>query len=149
MSQSSRFLNEPGSAPAYSGVEKSTASAACTAARSSATAGGSGSRSSSWLKWGSEPRPSYNLVETWSGATSRTVRSTAELVDRARRLPEIRRTRTTRSEDERGLPGEEARPLDGAGRRVLAPSETAEEPGGVVRYEVVVDLREVVTSLAR
>lgn len=55
--QSNRFLNEPGSVPAYSGVQISTASAASTALRSAATSAGSGSRSSSGLKCGSAPRP--------------------------------------------------------------------------------------------
>lgn len=49
---SSRFFSAPGMLPAYSGVQNSTASEAAMAARSETTAGGSGSRSSSGLKYG-------------------------------------------------------------------------------------------------
>src|SRR6266508_1564988 len=56
--QSSRFFNEPGSAPAYSGVENRTASAVPSRRRRSATSGGNGSMSSSGLKWGSVATPS-------------------------------------------------------------------------------------------
>jgi hypothetical protein len=45
--QSSAFLSAPGTDELYSGVEKRTASADATAARSAATAGGAGSTSRS------------------------------------------------------------------------------------------------------
>ena len=51
--QSSTFLKDPGSAPAYSGVENRTASALRICSRRSATGIGRGVRSSSGLKWGS------------------------------------------------------------------------------------------------
>src|SRR4051812_49179854 len=91
MVQSSRFLNEPGSAPAYSGVQNSRPSASASAARSSRTGSGSGSKSSSGLKWGNPARPSNSRVVTPAGATSAAVWSAATLVDPARRLPPIRR----------------------------------------------------------
>jgi hypothetical protein len=56
--QSRRFLKLPGRVPAYSGVQKTTASAAAISLRSAATAGGSGSRSSSGLNGGSVSSPS-------------------------------------------------------------------------------------------
>src|SRR6476620_10642471 len=55
--QSSRFLNAPGRAPAYSGVQNRTASAAAIDARSDATGGGSGSWSASGSKYGNVSIP--------------------------------------------------------------------------------------------
>ncbi|MBA9046750.1 hypothetical protein BJ996_003481 [Streptomyces phaeogriseichromatogenes] len=90
--QSSRFLNAPGRVPAYSGAQISTASAASMAARIRATAAGSGSRSSSGLKCGSPPSPSYIRVRTPAcAATARAVRSNASLAEWARRLPDSSR----------------------------------------------------------
>src|SRR4051794_6596824 len=85
--QSSRFLNEPGSAPAYSGVQNITASPAPMAVRRAATGPGSGSRSSSGLKCGRSPIPFKTTPSTPAGATAAAVRTTAELPEPARRLP--------------------------------------------------------------
>jgi hypothetical protein len=88
MVQSSVFLKEPGSAPAYSGVEISTADAAARRARRSATAGGSGSWSSSGLKCGSSPTPSNITAVTPWVVSAAAVRSTAWLLEPLRRLPQ-------------------------------------------------------------
>src|SRR3954470_11565505 len=85
--QSRRFLNEPGRPPAYSGVQIRIASASLTAARSAATSGCSGSRSSSGLKCGRAPRPVYVRL----AVSVATVPSTAALPEPARRLPQISR----------------------------------------------------------
>lgn len=62
--QSSRFLNEPGKVPAYSGVQIRIAVASAIAARNAATGIGNGSASSSGLKCGSAASPSYMTVRT-------------------------------------------------------------------------------------
>src|SRR3954470_5360788 len=93
MVQSSRFLNEPGSAPAYSGVENSTASAAPIADRRPATDGASGSTSSSGLKCGNDASAQDRTAVTPGGATAAAVRNTAVFVEPSRRLPEIKSTR--------------------------------------------------------
>ena len=69
-SQSSRFLKLPGSVPAYSGVQISSASAAAISFRSAATGAGSGSWSSSGLNAGSTDRLWSSTVATPGGATS-------------------------------------------------------------------------------
>src|SRR4051794_40536396 len=62
------------------------------ASRSRVTGSGRGSRSSSGLNAGSEDRPVYSTQETSVGVSVRAVRSAEELVERARRLPEMSRT---------------------------------------------------------
>src|SRR4051794_25824466 len=93
--QSRTFLNEPGIVPAYSGVENTTASAAAIRARRSATGGGSGSWSSSGLKWGRAPRPSYTSASARPGpaASDANVSRAAVFVEPSRRLPLTRRRR--------------------------------------------------------
>ncbi|AKU91961.1 hypothetical protein AKJ08_2348 [Vulgatibacter incomptus] len=89
--QSRRFLNAPGSAPAYSGVQKRSASASAMAARSSLTAPGRGSRSASGLNGGSRASPWKARTDTGSGASSAAVRTTAVLVEPDLVLPLIAR----------------------------------------------------------
>ena len=86
-SHSSRFLNAPGRAPAYSGVHTSSAAARSVAARSSRTAAGRSSPSSSGLKCGSARMSAKSSV---SGSMAWAVRSSAVFVDPSRRLPEMR-----------------------------------------------------------
>ena len=90
MVQSRRFLNEPGSAPAYSGVEISTASAPATSARSSTTGAGSTapSASSSGLKCGRRAIAPKRLAVTPAGGAAAMLLSSAVFVEPARRLPD-------------------------------------------------------------
>src|SRR5215475_6090833 len=90
--QSSRFLRLPGSEPAYSGVQNSTASATLIALRRAATVGG-GCSASSGLNAGSADRPSYQTVSMSSLLCSCIARSAAVFVDAARVLPETSRMR--------------------------------------------------------
>jgi len=87
-------LNAPGSVPAYSGVQKTTASARAIAPRSATTAAGSGSWSSSGLNAGSAARSSCSAASTPVGSSSSAARSAAPFVEPRRVLPETRRSRT-------------------------------------------------------
>ncbi len=90
--QSSRFFIDPGSEPAYSGVQISTASACSIALRNVATSGGSGSRSSSGSKCGNRASPRYSTVVTPGTSVAATARTSAVFVDRARVDPLMSRT---------------------------------------------------------
>jgi hypothetical protein len=87
--QSIRFLKLPGSAPAYSGVLKMTASAASICCWSRCTAGWEAS--SSGTKAGRSIRPSNSTA----GPRSAAVRSAAVFVESFRVLPEINRSVTS------------------------------------------------------
>ncbi len=86
-------MNAPGSAPAYSGVQNSTASLSANAVRRAWTVGGSGSRSSSGSKAGSALSATGHRVRPGSSAAA--VRSSAVFVEPARVLPETSRTMPT------------------------------------------------------
>src|SRR6201996_6561587 len=90
--QSSRFLKLPGSVPAYSGVQNSTASTPSISRRSSATGSGTWSPSRSGLKAGRSARPPYSAVVTPTGASAAAVTSAAVLPDPALVLPDISKT---------------------------------------------------------
>jgi hypothetical protein len=87
-------LKLPGSVPAYSGVQNSTASAAVISSRSRATSGGTRSPSSSGLNAGSRARPSYRIAVTCPGATAAAVTSAAVFPEPARVLPDTSSTLT-------------------------------------------------------
>ena len=92
---SSRFLNEPGSAPAYSGVE--TQQRIRRVDRRAQRSDGRVDRHPLGVVVGVEVRqrrhPVVDAVSTPSGATSRAVRSSALFVEPARSEPEISRMR--------------------------------------------------------
>src|SRR4051794_16848294 len=89
--QSSAFLSCPGSERLYSGVATSTASASSIAARSASTA--SCPAASSSLSYGGIAfNPSYATSSAPGGSRSAAARSSRELCDPDRRLPERPRT---------------------------------------------------------
>jgi len=89
--QSSAFFSPPGTPWAYSGQETMRPSAPVTASINLEASDGVRSPSSSGLKIGRRPSPSWTVTRQPGGALRANAASRAELVEAARRLPEMAR----------------------------------------------------------